>query len=109
MQYDVRLVKLVSGETVMGNYDADSKTLKDVVLIQAVPAVSGSVQLAMLPFGFPYEEEINAKLDECHIMYQYAKVPEELKNKYLEAKSNIKIASSLNAVSGGKDSGSLLL
>ena len=108
MQYDVRLVKLVSGDTVMGNYDAENKTLNDVVLIQAVPAMTGSVQLAMLPFGFPYEEEINAKLDERHIMYWFAKVPEELKNKYLEAKSSIKIASSLNAVSG-KDGGSILL
>ncbi|MDR0454552.1 MAG: hypothetical protein LBH05_07060 [Deferribacteraceae bacterium] len=108
MQYDVKLVKLVSGDTVMGNYDAENKTLNDVVIIQAVPAVTGSVQLAMLPFGFPYEEEINAKLDERHIMYQYAKIPEELKNKYLEAKSNIKIASSLNTIHG-KDSGSILL
>ncbi len=109
MQYDIRLVKLVSGDTVMGNYDAEKKTLNDVVIIQAVPTATGSVQLAMLPFGFPYEEEINAKLDERHIMYQYVKVPEELKNKYLEAKSSIKITSSLSGLTGGKDGGGSIL
>ena len=109
MQYDVRLVKLVNGDTVMGNYDADNKTLNDVVVIQAVPTATGSVQLAILPFGFPYEEEITAKVDERHIIYQYAKVPEELKNKYLEAKSNIKIASSMSKVTGGKDGGGSIL
>ena len=109
MQYDVRLAKLISGDIVMGNYDAENKTLNDAVIIQMVPAVTGSVQLAIVPFGFPFEEEINAKLDERHVIYWFTKVPEELKNKYLEAKSNIKIASSLNAVSGGKDGGSILL
>jgi len=103
MQYDIRLVKLVSGETVMGNFNAETNTLNDVVMIQAVPTVSGGVQLAMLPYGFPYEEEINVKLDAKFFMYEYKKVQEELKNKYLEAKSSIKIAP--GGSFGGNDKG----
>jgi hypothetical protein len=93
MQYDVRLIKLVSGETVMGNFDSELNTLNDVALIQAMPTATGGVQLAILPYGFPYEEEIIAKIDAKFFMYEYQKAPEELKNKYLEAKSSIKIAS----------------
>lgn len=100
MQYDIKLVKLVSGETVMGNYKSEKKTLDDVVLIQTVPT-GGGVQIAILPYGFPYEQEISASLDEKHIMYEYQKVPEEMKTKYLEAKSDIKIASTSSLNDGG--------
>ena len=103
MQYDIKLVKLVSGDTVMGNYDSENKTLNDVVIVQTVPTATGSIQLAMLPFGFPYEQEISSKLDEKHIMYEYTSVPEEMKTKYIEAKSNIKIASASSL--GGSDNG----
>ncbi|MDR2883523.1 MAG: hypothetical protein LBV09_00260 [Deferribacteraceae bacterium] len=94
MQYDIRLIKLVSSETVMGHFNATTNTLEDVVIIQAMPTASGSVQLAMLPFGFPYEEEIHAKIEARHFLYEYKNTPEELKNKYIEAKSSIKIAPS---------------
>lgn len=109
MQYDVRLVKLVSGDTAMGNYDAESKSLNDVVLIQTIPTASGSVQVAILPFGFPYEEEIGGKIDGQFIMYEYKKVPEELKKKYFEARSNIKIASSMPDLSGKKEGGGQII
>ncbi len=109
MQYDIKLVKLVSGDTVMGNYDADKKAMKDVVLIQTIPTASGSVQVALLPFGFPYEDTIEGTvIAEQHIMYTYAKVPDELSKKYLEAKSNIKIASSMDKIDGG-NGGKILL
>ena len=105
---DIRLVKLVSGETVMGDYDKAGEQLKNVALIQTIPTMSGGVQLAILSYGFPYEEEIAGEIDGRFIIYEYKKVPEDLKTKYLEAKSNIKIASSLDGL-GGKDGGGLLL
>jgi hypothetical protein len=107
MQYDIRLVKLVSGETAMGWFDSQTASLKDVVLIQTVPTGAG-VQLAILPYGFPLEESINAEIAERHILYNYPKVPEELSKKYLEAKSNIRIASSLGEFSDKGGSGILL-
>ncbi|MDR2400481.1 MAG: hypothetical protein LBD73_02375 [Deferribacteraceae bacterium] len=107
MQYDIRLVKLVSGETVMGQYDSQSEALKDVVLIQTIPTGAG-VQLAILPYGFPLEEDVGGEIAEKYIIYTYSKIPEELSKKYLEAKSNIRIASSLDPL-GNKGSGGILL
>jgi len=103
---NIKFVKLVSGDSVIGKLD-DGK-LKDVVQIQAIPAGNG-VQLAILPFGFPFEEEVGGEIKEEHILYEYQKVPEELVNKYLETKSNIKISNSipnLGTLGGSKSSGS---
>jgi hypothetical protein len=91
----------------MGNFDEEAKRIKEVVMIQTIPT-AGGVQLAILPYGFPYEDEINGEIDGKFIIYEYTKVPEDLKKKYLEAKSNIKIASSLDGLSG-KGGGGLLL
>jgi len=93
MKESIKLVKLVSGDTVIGKLEGGK--LKDVVQIQTIPT-GGGVQIAILPFGFPFEEEVGGgEISEAHILYQYAKIPEELINKYLEAKSNIKIASNI--------------
>lgn len=103
MQYDVRLVKLISGDTVIGVYDENEKKLKDIALVQAIPnPATASMQIAILPFGFPYENEIKGEISEDKILYQYSSMPEDLKTKYLEEKSNIKIA---NTVPGFKGSG----
>jgi len=93
MKEKIKLVKLVSGDTVIGKLEEGK--LKDVVQIQTIPT-GGGVQIAILPFGFPFEEEVGGgEISEAHILYQYAKIPEELINKYLEAKSNIRIASNI--------------
>jgi hypothetical protein len=98
MQLDIKLVKLVSGDVVMGQYDPNERMLKDLVMVQTVPVASGGIQVVLLPFGFPYDDNVGGKLDEKYVMYEYAKVPEELSNKYLETKSNIRIASSLSGL-----------
>ena len=41
MAYDIRLVKIVTGELVIGKYDAESRTLKDVAIMQTVPTAGG--------------------------------------------------------------------
>jgi hypothetical protein len=115
MQYDVRLVKLVSGDVVIGVYDENEKKLKDIAMVQAIPNPgTGSVQIAILPFGFPYDNEIGGEIEEEKILYNFNKVPEDLKNKYLEEKSNIKITSAVPNVGGqafkkGNSSGGLIL
>ena len=88
---NIKLVKLVSGETILANHE--DGLYKDPVIVQTIPSPSGAIQLALLPYGFPFEQEISGSIDEKHALYSYEQMPEELKNKYVEAKSNIKIAS----------------
>jgi hypothetical protein len=109
MQLDIKLVKLVSGDTAMGQYDPNEKVLKDLVIVQTIPTAAGGIQIALLPFGFPYDDAVGGKLDERHVMYEYAKVPEELSNKYLETKSNIRIASNLSGLDKKNGGSGILL
>ena len=51
MAYDIRLVKLINGETVLGKWDEAEGKLKDVALLQTIPAQQG-VQMLLLPFGY---------------------------------------------------------
>jgi hypothetical protein len=96
MPYDIRLVKLINGETVIGKWSTDGKTVSDPAVIQTVPSQQG-VQMMLLPFGYPFENEITGELSTAHVLYEYKKVPEELKTKYLEASSNL----TLSAPGGG--------
>lgn len=91
MAHDVRLVKLINGDTVLGKWDEADKKLKDVAVIQTIPTQQGA-QMLLLPFGYPFEAEITGEIDERHIMYVFKKFPEELKTKYLEAISNLTLA-----------------
>ena len=115
MAYDIRLVKLINGETVLGKYDEETKGLSDVAILQTVPTQQG-VQMLLLPFGYPFETEISGAIKEEHILYTFKHFPEELKNKYLEATSNLTISSTrdlnaLNRMAGaaGKGGGGIIL
>jgi len=91
MAHEVRLVKLINGDTVLGKWDEGEKKLKDVAVIQTVPTQQGA-QMLLLPFGYPFETEIAGEIDSQHIMYVFRKFPEELETKYLEAVSNLTLA-----------------
>ena len=41
MAYDIRLVKIVTGELVIGKYDAEAHALNEVVIMQTVPTQQG--------------------------------------------------------------------
>ena len=96
MPYDIRLVKLINGETVIGKWSADGQTIADPAVIQTVPSQQG-VQMMLLPFGYPFEQDITGEISTAHVLYEYKKLPEELKTKYLEASSNL----TLTAPGGG--------
>jgi hypothetical protein len=64
MPYDIRLVKLINGETVVGKWDEESKRLKELAILQTVPTQQG-VQMVLMPFGYPFETEIGAALGGC--------------------------------------------
>ncbi len=98
---DVKFVKLVSGDTVIGTYNEMKNVLEDVALIQVVPGSAG-IQIAILPFGFPFEEKIGGEISMDKVLFEYSNVPEDLKSKYFEAKSNIKISTTMPTGSLGE-------
>ena len=91
MAYDIRLVKLINGETVLGKFDEETQGLKDVAILQSVPTQQG-VQMLLLPFGYPFENDIQGEISFDHVLYEYKSYPEELKTKYLEATSNLTLS-----------------
>ncbi len=91
MAYDIRLVKLINGETVIGKWSEDGQTINDPAVIQTVPMQQG-VQMMLLPFGYPFEQEITGSISTKHVLYEYTNAPEELKTKYLEASSNLTLS-----------------
>lgn len=90
--YDIRLVKLVNGDMVLGKWDQDAGLIKDPAILQTIPTAQGSVQMLLLPFGYPFDQNIEGEIELRHVIYQYKTVPEELKTKYLEAITNLTLS-----------------
>lgn len=99
---EIRLGKLVSGDFVIGVNDSDEKGIKNVGLLQFVPAETGGMSVALIPFGFPFENEFTGFIANDNIIFEIEKVPEDLQNKYTEATSNIKLLS-------GSSNGNIIL
>jgi len=110
MSYDIRLVKIVTGELIIGKFDAEADALTDVAIMQTVPTQQG-VQLMMLPYGYPFEQEFTGRISSAHFLYEYSKVPQEVQNRYLEASSNISLSSGglLDPKGGTPGAGSKLI
>ena len=71
MAYDIRLMKLVTGELVIGKYDQEKDCLNDVAAIQSIPTQQG-VQMMMLPYGYPFEPNFSGTLEGKTFLYRYA-------------------------------------
>ncbi|MDR2161511.1 MAG: hypothetical protein LBO77_05145 [Desulfovibrio sp.] len=91
MSYDIRLVKLVSGEMVLGEFDSQGQCLKEPAALQSLPTQQG-VQMMIMPYGYPFEQEFSGSISATHILFIFEKCPEELKTKYLEARSNLTLS-----------------
>lgn len=104
MAYDIRLMKLVTGELVIGKYDAEKDALNDVAAIQTIPSQQG-VQMMMLPYGYPFESEFTGKIEGKFILYRYDSTPKELQDKYIEASSNLTVAGGLGKLQFGNPKG----
>lgn len=110
MAYDIKLVKLINGDMVLGKWDEQGQKIKDPAILQSIPTQQGGVQMALLPFGYPFDTEVTGEIDLKHVMYVYKNLPEDLKNKYLEASSNLTISSAndlrnLQGMAGGGKQG----
>ncbi len=91
MAYDIRLVKLVTGELILGKYNAETSSLEDVAILQVVPSQQG-VQMMMLPYGYPFEQEFKGRIESKFFLYPYEKLPDGLETKYLEACTNLTLS-----------------
>lgn len=104
MAYDIRLMKLVTGELVIGKYNESDDSMGDVAAIQTIPSQQG-VQMMMLPYGYPFESEFNGKIEGKFILYRYANTPKELQDKYIEACTNLTVAGGLGKLQFGAPQG----
>jgi len=100
MDQDIRLVKLVSGDMVVGKINTDSNKIEDPATIQAMPTQQGT-QMVLLPFGYPFDQEMHGEISMENILFEYKTCPEELKTKYIEAVTNISMSSGGLDLSGG--------
>ena len=91
MAYEIKLVKLVSGDMLIGKANVEDNMLTEVAVLQTVPTQQG-VQMMLLPFGYPFEQDFDAKISTAHVIYEYKECPEDLKTKYLEATSNLTVS-----------------
>ena len=109
--YDIRMVKLVSGEIVLGKYDAEKDVLNAVVQLQNVPTQQG-MQMLQTPYGFPFENTFDATIEGRFIMYRFSETAKELQDKYIEVTTNLSVSSGLGKIhfgGGSTTSGSGLI
>lgn len=104
MAYDIRLMKLVTGELVIGKYNEGKDSLSDVAAIQTIPSQQG-VQMMMLPYGYPFESEFNGSIEGKFFLYRYSGTPKELQDKYIEACTNLTVAGGLGKLQFGNSAG----
>lgn len=103
MAYDIRLVKLVTGELAMGKYDSEKDCITDAAILQTVPSQQGGVQMMLLPYGYPFEPEFCGTLNGNFFLYRYADTPEELQNKYIEATTNLTMTGGMGKLQFGSN------
>jgi hypothetical protein len=92
---------------VLGKWDESEGKIKDPALLQTMPTEQGGVQMLLLPYGYPFDQEITGEISTDHVLYIYKNIPEDLKNKYTEASSNLTISnasqlSNLDKMAGGQ-------
>ncbi len=91
MPNPIRMFKLVSGELVLGKYNESTDMLEDVAIIQVVPTQQG-MQMMMLPYGYPFEQEFKSSISGKHFLFAYKRLPDDLETKYLEACTNLTLS-----------------
>ena len=103
MAYEIRLMKLVTGELVIGKYDAEKDCLTDAAFIQTLPTQQG-MQMMILPYGYPFESNFEGVIEGKHFLYRYKDTPKEMQDKYIEATTNLTVAGGLGKLRfGGPD------
>ena len=108
MAYEIKLVKIVTGEMVIGKFDASANAINDVAVIQTIPTQQG-VQIMLLPYGYPFDQDFSGSISAKHFLFEYSHAPQDIQDKYLEATSNLSLSSGgLNPTPQGGGSGLIL-
>ena len=94
MAYDIRLVKIVTGELIIGKFDAEAldRVFTDVAIMQTVPTQQG-VQLMMLPYVIPSTRNSTAASTASIFSSNTRTLRRKCRDKYLEACSNLSLSS----------------
>ena len=98
--YDIRLMKLVTGELVLGKYDEAEDCLRDTAQLQNVPTKQG-MQLLVTPYGFPFENKFSAVIAGKFFLHRFSETPKELQDKYIEVTTNLTVANGLGKLTFG--------
>lgn len=98
--YEIAMVKLVSGEIVLGKYDAEQDRLNEVVQLRNVPTEQG-MQMLLAPYGYPFENTFDATIEGRFILYRFKETDEELLNKYTEVTSNLSLSANIGKIRFG--------
>jgi hypothetical protein len=105
MSDNIKLFRLVSGDMVVGKVDEADKKITDPAAIQAMPTQQGGSQMVLLPFGYPFDQEMHGEIAMSNILFEFKNCPEELKTKYIEAVTNISMTSGGLDLSGASEEG----
>jgi len=100
MSENIVFAKIVTGEMVLGEKSEDGEIIKNICLVQVMPTQSGSMQIAIVPYGFPFEEEVRGEISMANVLFQFKDVPGDLADKYVETKTNIMRASNMGGLGG---------
>jgi len=100
MSDNMVFAKLVTGEMVLAEKSESGESIKNICLVQVMPTQSGSMQIAIVPYGFPFEEEVRGEISNANVLFTFKNVPGDLADKYVETKSNIMRASNMNGLGG---------
>lgn len=106
MSDNIKLFKLVSGDMVVGKVDETGTKITDPAAIQAMPTQQGGSQMVLLPFGYPFDQEMHGEIAMSNVLFEFKNCPEELKTKYIEAVTNISMTSGGLDLSATNEEGS---
>ena len=97
---EIRMMKLVSGEIVIGKWDPDKDELQDAAQLQNVPTQQG-MQMLVTPYGFPFENKFNVAIAGKFVLHKFTDTPKELQDKYIEVTTNLTVANGLGKLRFG--------
>jgi hypothetical protein len=105
MSDKIVFAKLVSGEMILAEKDAEAGVVRNICQVQVMPTQTGGMQIAIVPFGFPFEDEVRGEIALANVLFEFKDVPTDLADKYIETKTNIRRAPSMNGLGGGGQQG----
>ncbi len=99
---EIKMLKLVTGETVVGKYNPEDNSLEEVAFFQHVPAKDG-MQMMLFPYGYPFVQALDAKISLQHVIFTYNSFPADIIDRYLELCEKATLQNAQSVQSPSKD------